>query len=278
MLLGLKEQGHPITDVLADGGYTLAKPEYFLQPLRDAGVHVTFKPGAHQRPPKPFSEDAIPLDGQLFSSAIPEELKELPMPPRDATEKERAKYIEAFERRAAYRYSLHAGPDPDGYTRWKGPFAAGRLRSRQLRETMRGSRDTPLVQLPEGARLAATITVSARDLPLRQDLTVGTGAWFTSYSRRNIVESVNGALKGDFVDMDEKFFRVTKDADAKITFLAAFTIAGYNNYEAEGFREQEALNGEKTSKKIRARRRKDTLRDILGTPGADSDERGPPGP
>lgn len=79
------------------------------------------------------------------------------------------------------------------------------------------------------------------------------------------------ALKGDFVDMGEKLFRVVKDADAKITFLAVSTIAGYNNHEAEGFREQEVMNAEATPKMTRARRRKDTLRDILGTPGADPD-------
>ena len=80
------------------------------------------------------------------------------------------------------------------------------------------------------------------------------------------MESVSGTLKGDFVDMDVKFFRVTKDADPKITFLAAFTIAGYNNHEAEGFREQEALNAGEAPRKTRARRRKDTLCNILGTP------------
>lgn len=45
-------------------------------------------------------------------------LKMLPMSP---SLDEKRRYEEAFNERAAHCYSLHAGPVPDGTTRWRNP-------------------------------------------------------------------------------------------------------------------------------------------------------------
>jgi hypothetical protein len=66
-----------------------------------------------------------------------------------------------------------------------------------------------LVQLPEGAKCCeGIISVSAADLPFRQRFTPGSTAWRKSYRRRNVVEGVNAFLKGGFVNIGQKFFRV----------------------------------------------------------------------
>jgi len=44
--------------------------------------------------------------------------------------------------------------------------------------------------------------------------------------RRQVVESANAALKGGFVDIGRKFFRVF--GLTKLTLLLAFTIASFN--------------------------------------------------
>jgi len=136
-----------LKDVVWDPGYSLCRSETAYHPLAAAGIHSTFTPVTHQRGIKPFSGDALLIDGQLFSSLLPEELRALPLPPRGASLEEKERYEEAFNRRARWRYARHAGPDKDGATRWRCPFCSGLLRSRRLPKTTRRSRTAPLVLL-----------------------------------------------------------------------------------------------------------------------------------
>ena len=91
--------------------------------------------------------------------------------------------------------------------------------------TMSRPRNAPLIELPVGAKCCdGIISVNAADLPFRQKLTPGTSAWRKSYRRRNVVEGVNAMLKGGFVNIQQKFFRVF--GLTKLTFLLAFIISG----------------------------------------------------
>jgi len=279
MLLEGKERGWRIDDVLVDPGYSLAKPEFLMHPLHEAGIHVTFRPASHQWKAKPFSEDAIVSGGQLFDARLPEDLRDLRPPGRDATASEKTEIEEAFNRKAPYRYTLHAGPDDEGFTRWRSPFSAGLLRSRELPWTMRRPVDSgPLVSLPPGTRPAATISVSAADLPLRQRLPTGTAAHNISMGRRQIVETMNAQLKGGFVDLEKGQFRVF--GTDKIEFLLGFTIAALNVRTVRMWRARlaaESLNAAKP--RPRARRRRGTYGQVLALTqaGSPSDPvRGPP--
>src|SRR5205807_8642519 len=100
----------------------------------------TFQPVTHQRGVKPFSGEALLIDGQLFSPVLPEELRDLPVPPRGASEEEKLAYETKFNQRARWRLTRHAGPDADGATRWKCPFCSGLLRSRAFPNTQIGRR------------------------------------------------------------------------------------------------------------------------------------------
>jgi len=84
--------------------------------------------------------------------------------------------------------ALHAGPDVAGATRWRCPFCAGRMRSRQIPASMRRSRSTPLVDPPAGAACCnGIVTASAEELPHHQQLFPRTTAWRISYNRRQVV-------------------------------------------------------------------------------------------
>src|SRR5882762_3754362 len=66
-----------------DPGYSLCKPGTVHHRLAQAGIHQTFQPVTHQRGIKPFSGEALLIDGQLFSPLLPEELQDLPVRPRE---------------------------------------------------------------------------------------------------------------------------------------------------------------------------------------------------
>jgi hypothetical protein len=55
--------GALIEDVIVDPGYSLAKVETFLLPVRREGLHVTFRPASYQWNPMPFNDDAITMGG-----------------------------------------------------------------------------------------------------------------------------------------------------------------------------------------------------------------------
>ena len=269
ILEGMNADEVRVRDVLIDRGYSQLSETGLHHPLRRAGMEVIFQPkGDHQRLETPFSPYAIILDGQLFSALMPQHLRTPPpWPPQGASEAEVLSYEQTYNERSRWRYQLHAGPDADGTTRWKCPFHAGLLRSRQLSFTMRRPRNVPLVELPEGARCCdGTISANAADLPFRQRLTPGTTAWRKSYRRRNVVEGVNGMLKGGFVDIQHKFFRVF--GLTKLTFLLSFTMAGYNlecNRSFNARKTAEAARGS-AEKQHRGKRREGTWSQLLDGP------------
>ena len=280
ILEDMNREERRVRDLLMDRGYSQLSDMELHHPLRRAGMELTFQPkGPHQRLRVPFSPYAVVIDGQLFSALISERLwKELPWPPYGASEAEILAYEQAYNERSRWRFQRHTGPDADGTTRWKCPFHAGLLRSRQLPFTLRRSRNVPLVELPDGPSAAdGTISVNAADLPFRQKLTPGTTAWRKSYRRRNVVEGVNAMLKGGFVNIQQKFFRVFRLT--KLTFLLAFTIAGYNiecirSFNARKVAEVETANAKR---KHRRKRRKGTWSQVLDGVPAEHGPDPPPG-
>jgi hypothetical protein len=262
LVVDMKERGIDVNEVVWDRGYSQLRPEHTAHPLRRAGIEQTFRPMTHQRKAKPFRTEAIMIEGQLFSAHLPKELLgPLPMPQMGATVEELERLEQPFNRRARYRYQRLAGPDHDGVTRWKCPFCAGFLRSRSLPKTMRRPRTAPLVDVPQGAKCCGgSMSVSAEDLALWQRLSPGTTAWRISMGRRQVVEGANAGLKGGFVNIERKFFRVL--GLVKTSILLAFTVAGYNVDRIRSFVDRMAV--EATAPRTRAKRRQGTWTDLLG--------------
>src|SRR5579872_4327086 len=267
---------HDVTDVVWDPGYSLCQPDTTGYPLAQAGIEQTLQLVTHQRGIRPFAGNALLLDGQLFSPLLPEDLRDLAVPPRFAKGNYRLAFEKKFNQRARWRMVRHTGPDRDGVTRWRCPFCAGLLRSRSLPRTMRRSRRAPLVELPEDRSSCCSGILSAppAELPLAQRIPFGTTAWRTSMYRRQVVESANAGLKGGFADLSRGFFRVF--GRVKVSMLLAFTVAAYNLDRVRSFRAKQA-DGEHRPK-YRAKRRLGIWRDLV-EPTADPDRetgRAPP--
>ena len=92
--------------------------------------------------------------------------------------------------------------------------------------------------------------------------------------RRQVVESVNSALKGAFVDLARGFFRVL--GQVKMTVLLGFTLAAYNLDRVRSFRAKRAQD--KESPRRRAKRRQGTWGELVTGPSPVTVERstGPP--
>jgi hypothetical protein len=260
-ILDARREYRSLSEVVWDPGYSLCQPQTAVFPLAREGIAQTFQPVTHQRGRRPFSGDGIVVDGQLFSPLLPKALEDLPVPPRGATEEEKLAYEQEFNLRARWRMVRHAGPDRQGVTRWRCPFCAGLLRSRTFRKTMRGSRRAPMVDIAESVDRCCRGILSAApaELPLSQTIPFGTTAWRISMGRRQVVESVNAALKGAFVDLGRGFFRVM--GLTKITVLLAFSLAAFNADRVRSFiakrAEAQAL------RPTRAKRRKGTWHDCI---------------
>ena len=87
--------------------------------------------------------------------------------------------------------------------------------------------------------------------------------------RRQVVESVNAALKGAFADLSRGFLRVV--GATKMTVLLGFTLAAYNLDRIRSFRAKHHLDesgrptGERP-KQTRAKRRTGTWTEVVETP------------
>jgi hypothetical protein len=241
-LIAARQAGEPIDDIVWDPGYSLCKPGTVHHKLAQAGIHQTFQPVTHQRGVRPFSGDGLLIDGQLFSTLLPDELRDLPSPPRGASEDEKLAYESKFNLRARWRMMRHSPPDADGATRWRCPFCSGFLRARKFPKTMRRPSTVPLVPVGEGCETCCggILTATAVDMAWWQRITFGTTAWRISMGRRQVVESVNAALKGVFTDLGRGFLRVM--GVTKMTVLLGFTLAAFNLDRIRSYRAKHALD------------------------------------
>lgn len=257
-----------IADVIWDRGYSQLSPKDWYFPFQRAGVQSTFMLKSTQQGVRPTSADALLIDGHLFSKHLPPHLHELRLPSFGATPDEKANAERQYNERATWAYSRHQRPDKNGYTRWRCPFAAGRLRSRTFPRTMRSTRSAPLVQVAAGSDCCPqTLTASPNDVLLNQPFPHGTSAWSKSYSRRQAVESVNAALKGkgQFVNLQRGGVRVF--GSVKVAIMVAFSLVGYNLDRVRSFEAKLSA----AVVRQRAKRRRGGWESILGAPTARPD-------
>ena len=277
-LIADKISGHDIDEVIWDPGYSLCKPETTTFPLTRAGISQTFQLVTSQRGIRPFSKEAVLLDGQLYSRLVPTELRDLVFPPRLSSGNWRLAYEDDFNRRARWRLVRHSAPDKDGVTRRRCPFCGGLLKSRNFPKTMRRPARVPMVVLDSEQHTCCRGTVSAPpvDLPLTQRIPFGSTAWRISMNRRMAVESVNAALKGGFVNIQRGFLRVF--GLLKQTVLLGFTLAGVNLDRVRSYRAKLIEAETQSRPHTRPKRRVGIWSQLLDEFTAPAFERtGPPG-
>lgn len=253
-IISSSKEFQPVDDVVWDPGYSLCQPETTAYPLAREGISQTFQLVTHQRGIRPFAGKALLLDGQLFSPHLPNELRNLEMPPRFRPGHYKASWEDRFNRRARWRMTRRSGPDADGTTRWNCPFCSKMLRSRNFPKTMRLPRNRPLVFLPEGVEhcCEGTFSAPAAELPLYQKIPIGTTAWRISMNRRQVVESANAGVQGGFFDVAHGFVRVF--GIVKVSFFLSFSLAAYNLDRIRSFRAAKAERGA-APRRARKRRR-----------------------
>ncbi len=87
--------------------------------------------------------------------------------------------------------------------------------------------------------------------------------------RRQVVEGVNAMLKGDFVNIQHKFFRVF--GLTKMTLLLSFTVASYNLEAIRSFlAKKDAERAATPVKRTRKKRGTGTWADMTGSGRPDS--------
>jgi hypothetical protein len=233
-----------LNEAIFDLGYTQLKPKTGYHPLRQAGIDLIFDLKSTQRGRRPFKSADLLLDGGLYSRHLPEQFigirqpdgsfAPLPRPGWNAKAAERRALEEAFNQRATWRLVRHQAPTAQGTTRWKCPFHGRLRRSRSFPYTMRYPHTVPMSVVNGDKCCDGIITVEAAELPMWQPYPFGTTAWQAAYSRRNVVEGVNGALQCQYTDISKGYHRVF--GLEKVTMMLAFTVAGYNLECARTFR------------------------------------------
>ncbi|GAA1894447.1 transposase [Streptantibioticus ferralitis] len=262
----------PITEVLADRGYSYCTPARWAHPVRARGLEaiIDLHPKQRGQHPGPIPGTVI-IDGTLFTDALPPPLRRLPGFPIGMAKEDKAALHQRYDQRAAYAFTPHSRPDIDGYQRFKGPAVAKRVRCPNYPPSLRLPHDRPTTRCARGMPCACgkTITLGPQDMAWTRQRTIwGTTAWAADYGRRSAIESGNAEIKTHRLHIDRGFTRVM--GTLKNTLLLAFAIAGLNvvllrDWHAKRHRPDPwaTLTGEpeepRKTRRTRAKRRTTTL-------------------
>jgi hypothetical protein len=263
----LRGEGVGSGEVIADRGYTQGAGGDWHLPLSSVGYDLSMDLKSDQRGERPGFGDARVIDGTPFSKHLPADLVDIRLPSQRDSAEVKAALTRKFDERGRFRYRRHKPPGSDGTTRWKCPFEAGAVRSRDLPWTMRSARTGPLVDVPDGACCRGIETAGAGTLPLYQRTLFGTTAWWKAYkARRQIIESINAELHGQFIDIGHGFVRTLRSN--RIDLLLTVSLAGFNWYETRRWELQNHRPGHRGAPSSGPRKpRRDRLpryEDILG--------------
>lgn len=198
----LRSEGRPVTDVVADRGYSY-KLDWTPGLLR-LGADSVVDLHATQYGPQGTHEGARIVTGVPHCPAMPEAFDNIQRPERLSAGEALEDFVAAIDRREHWAFRRVAGPDPTGKERYECPARAGRIRCPLHPDSMALPLATPTVNRPPAADEAPTcckqrtITVPGSvDTKSRQRYYWGSRQWITAFSRRSRVEGWFGNLKND---------------------------------------------------------------------------------
>ena len=218
----------PISEVVADRGYTYCTAPTWIEPLWSRGIEPTSDLHPNQRGTRPGNvSGTLWIDGALFSADLPEHLRSLKSFTIGMSKSDREDLHAQYDQRAQWAFTPHGKRQPNGRQRLKGPALDRRVRCRNHPPSIRLDHRRPTTRCESECACGKTITVGPEDYPATQQRHVyGTTAWGRSYHRRNRVESANAELKHHRQNFTRGFTRVLNRA--KTAFLLAFAIVGVN--------------------------------------------------
>ncbi|HET9969053.1 MAG TPA: hypothetical protein VFQ68_12535 [Streptosporangiaceae bacterium] len=193
VLTAMPAAGIPLSDVLADSGYSHRIPVNWALPLRLAGAQLVQDLHPHDRGSKGTHDGAITANGNLYCPQTPRRLLETgPLAPGAGKEQAAAHDAKTAEA-ARYKLGRHAADDADGYRRVQCPAAAGKIRCPLRPASMTLDRGRPEIlappEHPQACCTQATITVPPDvNAKTRQKHDYPGPAWRRSYARRSAAE------------------------------------------------------------------------------------------
>lgn len=221
----LAKDGHNIKRVIADRGFS-QKPQSFLDPIRSAGIHVTYDFKESDLGVCGTLHGNLVVDGWVYSPALPARLRSIKKPGPGSSPAEWAKFNRLMDLREPYQWLAHGKPDASK-ARIASPASRNRLRCKVAKNTAPDAAPTCRVKHQAGEACdMTTMTFTAANAPRNFQYPIwGTSEWNKIWKQRSAVERFFGHLQAPSgVAFDHGRFRVRHLP--KVAFLtAAFVIA-----------------------------------------------------
>jgi len=271
----MHEQGIPISDLLADSGYSYRQPQTFALPIRQLGAQLIIDLHPNDRGTHSTHQGAITCNGNLYCPATPKPLLELSPLPRGASAEQTEAHDRRCEELARYKLSPITGYDNDGYRRVICPAAQGKLRCPLRPQSITLPHDRPQVlKPPEHAPACCqqqTITVppsvnaktaQKHDYPSPQHR--------ASYNRRTAAERTFATLTDRATnDLSRGWCRLT--GLTPIALFTATALIARNTRIADAFNARQAENEQRATNGLppkQRKRRRHTLEDLAAAANA----------
>lgn len=229
--------GPPLRDVLADGGYSQAKPEYWNLAIRSLGARPVFQlhngnQAGHRGSLEGHPGGYLLIDGRYYCPCLPDDLRSGTYPRfgkfRDRNHEEmKEEYRSILAKREPYELRPRGTYREIGL-RFSTPHADGGCPN-----------------CSDGCCETKTVTITWDQLGLYQELRHGSEEWARSKNRRSQVEGFFGALKTPTVGHHNRrtaqFFEYAKNSLA-VTFASIATnlhlLANWHANRAAGRRKK----------------------------------------
>jgi hypothetical protein len=140
--------GIPISDLLADSGYSYRQPQTFALPLRTLGAHLIVDLHPNDRGPHGTHMGATCHNGNLYCPGTPTTLLQLGPLPRAANTEQTNAHDRHCAELAKYKLQPITGYDQDGYRRVSCPATQGKLRCPLRPASMTLTHDRPTILTP----------------------------------------------------------------------------------------------------------------------------------
>jgi hypothetical protein len=271
----MHQDGIPISDLLADSGYSYRQPQTFALPIRQTGASLIIDLHPNDRGPQGTHMGAIIANGALYCPATPKTLLELqPLPP-GASAEQTDTHDRLADELARYKHSPITGYDPDGYRRVICPAAQGKLRCplRAASMTLPHNRPTILTppEQPPTCCQQQTITVPPTvNAKTAQKHDYPSPAHRVSYTRRSAAERTFATVSDRATnDLSRGWCRLIG-----LTPIALFTASAFiarNLRIADSFAARQAENQRRAARGLppkQRNRRRQTARDLIAAANA----------
>jgi hypothetical protein len=242
-----RRNGWSPSDVVADRGYSNAKPENWHDPMRNAGFHLIHDLHPMRQGHTSSIDGVAIVDGQAYSPGILDypDLINLKPPPIGASRADIATYQAAVELRRPFLLPRHGLTKPGATIRVACPALRGKLGC-PIRGTvgLTISKGVPEVFFGPTAPLPAICTTKTVRLPAGslahgqdRDLLFGSREWYDAFTRRRPrVEGANGIAKNQ-TGPHLGPMRIRVRSRARVSLLVAFVIAALNIAAVEAWRD-----------------------------------------